>query len=114
MLAPEFTGGADDGTVTVCVTVLVLVLVLVLVDTVVLVLGVVVVVVVVVVGLSVDDVVDGVSVVVLGDSVCVTVEVPSMTAGAWDPVVVDDELDVEDVVDVVPAESSPPVSVTMA
>lgn len=92
----------------------VLVLVLVLVDTVVLVLGVVdvVVVVVVVVGLSVDDVVDGASVVVLGDSVWVSV--PSVAAGACEPAVVDDGLDVEDVVEVELDESSPPVSVTMA
>lgn len=88
-------------------------LVLVLVETVVLVLGVVVVV-VVVVGLSVDDVVFGVSVVVLGDSVCVTVSVPPVGTGACGPALVDEAPDVVDVVDVGLVASPPPVRVTMA
>jgi hypothetical protein len=88
------------------------VLVLVLVETVVLVLGVVVV--VVVVGLSVDDVVFGVSVVVLGDSVCVTVSVPPVGTGACGPALVDEAPDVVDVVDVGLVASPPPVRVTMA
>jgi hypothetical protein len=92
------------------------VLVLVLVDTVVLVVGlgvVVVVVVVVVVGLVVVVVADD-SVVLLGASVCVTVSVPPVGAGATDSA--DDGVDVALLLDVVDVELEPssPVSETMA
>jgi hypothetical protein len=107
MPPPGFTGERVEVCVTVCVTVLVLVLV----DTVVLVLGGVVV--VVVVGLSVVVVVVGVSVVGLDCSVCVTVSVPPVGAGATKP---PDEDGVVVALDVVDGEldPSPPVSDTMA
>jgi hypothetical protein len=94
----------------------VLVLVLVLVEIVVLVLGVVVVVVVVavvVVGLSVDVVVAGVSVVVPGSALCVTVSVPPVGAGRTEPPDGDDDVvGVDDVPEGL--EASPSVNDTMA
>jgi hypothetical protein len=104
MPPPGFTGERVEVSVTVCVTVLVLVLV----DTVVLVLGG-----VVVVGLSVVVVVVGVSVVGLDSSVCVTVSVPPVGAGATKPPEEDGVVVALDVVDG-ELDPSPPVSDTMA